>query len=71
MNKIPHRYNKFDKMSYSELAEYIKFTYGYYAYLTEGGVIEVYTYFGRQVVKGDSKKMIIFWLDFEKNVLKR
>lgn len=71
MNKIPHRYNKFDKMSFSEFAEYIQTNYGYKAYLNEGGIIEVYTYFGRQVVKGDSKKMIVFWLDFEKNVLKR
>ena len=68
MAKIPHKYNKFDKMSFSEFAEYVFNTYEYKAYLDDNGIISVYTYFGREVIKSDSKKMIIYWLDFEHKI---
>lgn len=67
MNKIPKKYKKFDKMNNIKFAEYVWDNYHYKVYIC-ADALEVYNYFGKLIIRGDSKKMIIYWLDFEKKL---
>lgn len=67
MKKIPRAFKKFDKMDDNDFILYIWNTYSYNTY-KDGKVYVVKTYFGRTLIKSESKKMIVYWLEFERNI---
>lgn len=61
-NKIPRKFKKYDKMNDNEFATFIKAKYGYTCTFGKDGSITVWNYFGKDVIIGDSKCMIAYWL---------
>lgn len=64
--KLPHKYKRFNKMSFIELGNYIWETYNYKLYKDEQ-YYTVYNYYGKCIIKADSPDMLVYWLDFIKS----